>query len=245
MHDPDFDGDFPPKAKFDPVVEPEQHSKSPGLDLGALANLMPISRLSQAVFAESFRQGIIEGLAVDHAARLAAEVNPDGRFQRALRQMAINIRSGYPVAEALARTGVRVRQGLLSALRVGEEHGFFDDALASFARRTGLISTRKFHRAIGRSPHAVEFAAALARLLERERLTVRAVRAAGQIAANGDTRVVQIMETVARAVEDGGSLPWALQKHPDHFDILFRGFLAEKESRDEIRACLGRLGARA
>src|SRR4051794_8427012 len=99
--------------------------------------------------------------------------------------MATNVRSGYPLAAALTKTEASVRPGLLAALRVGEEHDGLVAELSAFARRTRRFTASKFLRAIGRSPEAREFAAALARLLRDHRLTVREVRAAGQVAADG------------------------------------------------------------
>ncbi len=159
--------------------------------------------------------------------------------------MASHVRSGYPLGTALERTGAGVQPGLIACLRVGEERGCLVEELESFARRTARFTMRKYHRAIGRRPEAVDFAAALARLLRDHHLTVRAIRDAGQLSTDGRGRFSGIIEDVARRVEDGRStFPNALAQHPRHFDGLFRGFLESASSRDEMRRCLERLGER-
>ena len=244
MHDPEFDGYLTKKEPPPPPVS--RASPEPaGFRLGALLRRWPVPRVAQAIFAEAFRQGLVEGLTVDRAVWLAAEVNPCRRFRCALRQMATNVRSGYPLEAALAKTGASVRPGLRTALGVGEEHDCLVAELSAFAGRTRRFTASKFLRAIGRSPEASEFAAALARLLREHRLTVREVRAAGQVAADGRGRFVRVFEEVARRMEDGESLVDALGRYPAHFDGLYCGFLESARSREELKACLERLGARA
>lgn len=206
-----------------------------------LRGVWPIGRSAQVVFAETFRQGLDAGLTADRALGLAADVTPGRRFRRALRELKVHVRSGYTIEASLAKTGVRVAPRLRAALKVGQEHGGLAEELAAFARSYRRLSSRAFQRAIGRSPEAVRFAGALARLLRGERLTVRVVRAAGEIATGG-RGFARVAADVAQRIEDGYPLVEALRFHPRHFDPLFLGLLEVAATRDELRTCLGRLG---
>ena len=242
MHDPDFDGELPKKPMPAMLIKPTK----PRWVRPGLAELLrwPIPGMAQAVFAESFRQGILEGLPIDGAIWLAAEVNPSPRFRSALKRMAMNIRSGYSLEAALEKTRAKVQVGLKAALKVGEEHGGLADELASFAERTRGFTARRYFLAIGRKTEAIDFAAALGRLLRNERLTVHAVRAAGEVSANGRPAFLGVSKAVAEEMENGRSLVDALGQHPGWFDLLYRGLIEATNSREELRACLDRLGVR-
>jgi type II secretory pathway component PulF len=243
MHDPDFDGDYPKKVWVEPI-EPPLPTVSLSERLAGLRELWPIPRIAQAIFAEAFRQAIEERLTIDHAIRLAAEVNPSRRFRVSLRQMAIQVRSGYPLDQALEKTRARVSAGLPAALRVGEEHGCLANELGAFARKTSGFTRKRYFRAIGRGDEAIDFAAALGRLLQDQRLTVRAVRAAGDVSASDRPQFLKVIHDVAQKMEDGSPFVTALGKYPRYFDELYRGFLEAAGSREEMKTCLERLGTR-
>lgn len=226
-----------PSEKVDPPLEAPATRAGP---VGWLRGLWPVGRGSQVIFAEAFRQGLVEGLPADRALALATEITPGRRFRRALTEMAEHLRSGYTLEASLAKTGVRVSPRLRAALRVGQEHGRLAGELAAFTRGDRRAAPRAFHRAIGRSEAAARFAAALARLLRGGRLTVRVVRDAGELAAGG-RGFARVMADVARRMEDGATLAEALRRHPGHFDPFSCGLLAAVRSRTEMRACLTRL----
>ena len=236
--------------ELDGLITRDEPAAAPALPSGpvlpSLWNVLPrwpIPRFAQAVFAEAFREGLHERLAADHAVRLAAEVNPSRRFRPILGRMAANIRAGYPLDVALERTGAIVRPGLLAALRVGQEHGNVVEELKAFAARIGRLSPESYARAIGRSREAKVFAAALARLLREERLTVKVVASAGEVAADGEARFLRVIRDVARDMENNGSsLVGALRDHSQDFDPLYCGLLEAANSRAEMRECLERLG---
>jgi type II secretory pathway component PulF len=244
MYDPEFDGELPKKALVELAAEPTKPPRSFRTIPAKLLGLWPIPRLAQAVFAESFRQALLERMPVDQAIRLASEVNPSRRFQQALKRMAVQVRSGYPLDTALARSGIRPPSGLMASLKVGEQHGQLADEMGAFARRTRGFSSRRFFQAIGRTDEAIDFAAALARLLVEQRLTVTMVRAAGEVSAAGRPRFATVISDIASEIENGRSLVECLSRHPRRFDPLYREFLAAANSREEMRACLTRLGAR-
>ncbi len=129
------------------------------------------------------------------------------------------------------KTNANVRPALLETLRVGEEHGCLAESLSSFARRTRGFTAGRFLKAIGRSPHATEFAATLARLLRDQRLSVEAVLAAGQSAADGSGRFARAIGAAAERIADGESLSEALGRYPAHFDALYLEFLDASRSR--------------
>jgi type II secretory pathway component PulF len=247
MHDPEFD-DVPSKrdAPAAPPIPRAARYPEPAHGRPRWPSLAwPIRLSDQAVFAEAFRHGLERGLPADRAVALAAEVNRCRRLRRALARMATGVRSGYSLETALSRTGAGVSPGLLAALRVGEELGCLGEELSAFAARHRSASPARFLRAIGRSPEATRFAAALARLLREHRLTVRVVRAAGLIAGAGGGSFSRAVDDIARRMENGGPFVDALRRHPAHFDALYCGLLDAAESRDEMRACLERLGGPA
>lgn len=241
MLDPEFD-DFIAKKPTSLADPGSTNVKPRSFKLQTLIDWWPIPRRAQAIFAEALRQAITEDLAIDRAIRLATRVTPGRRFQSVLYQMNMNVRAGYPLDAALARTGVRVQAGLLVALRTGEEHDCLAEALAAFVRKSGKLTAASFHHRIGRSSEAAAFATALAGLVRARGLTVHEVRAAGQIASGGAGAFARIIEQVAARMEDGESLNDALRRHPAHFDALYCEFLEASRSRSELKECLDRLG---
>ena len=226
---------------------PDEESPSMGSRLRAAAlrpswRWWPICRFAQSVFAEAFRQALAEGFAVGLALGLAVEVNPCPRFRRALRVMGSQLSAGDPLAGSLRTTGAWVDRGLLAALEVGEEYGCLGEELAAFARRDRGFSVDRYRRAIGRRPEATRFAAALARLLRDHGLTARVVHAAGLVSAVPRRRFAKVADAIAGEMTDGTPFLDLLGRHSTYFDPLFRGFLAAAESREEMRACLERLG---
>lgn len=202
----------------------------------------PVRQSAQVLFAEALSQSLRAGLEISEAIVLAARVNPSLRFRTALREMAGHARAGYSLEAALARTGVRGCEGLLAALQVGEEQGDLAGELAAFARRLDPRADDRLSRAAGRSPEAVRFAAALARLLRDRSLTLRVVEDAGRLAAAGRR---SFQAAVAGLVSDmRGGMPFAeaLGQRHDYFDPLFCQFVHAAEGRDQLRAVLERLG---
>jgi hypothetical protein len=209
---------------------------------GPPRRVWPIGPSSQLVFAEALRVALVECLPIDSALKLAIDVTPRHDLRLALRDVRWSVRSGHSLASSLEQANIRADKGLLAAFSVGEEFGCLTDELATFTRSRGL-TVKQFHAAIGRSPAACRFAATLARLLEGRRLTPAVIAAAGRSAAAGarsfDRRIASIVEKVS----DGTSLADALRRHPGDFDTLFCGLVAHAASREELRACLERLGS--
>ena len=241
MNDPELDG-LLEKKETHLALSFWVKIKTPGFQLKSFRLWLPIPRIAQAVFAEAFRGGLIQGIPVDRAILLASKVNPCHRFRYILQKMATYVRSGYSIEAALVKTGATVRPGLLAALRVGENHSCLVEELSSFASRTSRFTPETFLRAIGRSEEARDFAAALSRLLRDHRLTLREVEAAGQVADNSKGQFSRVVDQVAKLMQNGTSLPDALREYPAHFDSLYCGLLESTKSREEMKSCLENLG---
>jgi len=228
-----------PLSGLDDLPEPGPHLEPPG----PFWRRWPIRRRDQMVFAEAFGQGLAAGLGEDRALAMAAAVNPSPRFRRAIARMRWLVRGGDSLAESLTMSGAWVDPGLRAALQVGEEQGGLDRELIAFARGLVADAPRRFRRAVGRSPRAVAFAAALARRLDQHRLTVEVVRAAGLVAAAGSRRFARVVRALALDLEDGSTLADALSYHPGHFDAIFCLCVEAAGTREELRACLEALGS--
>jgi type II secretory pathway component PulF len=202
----------------------------------------PIGRSSQALFAQAFAEALDVGIEVTTAIALAAEVNPGSRLRRVLAEMRLHTRSGYGLAAALAKTRARVKPQLLAALEVGEEHGSLVEELFAFAHGLCPDAAQLLRQTVGRRAEATRFAAALARLLREHGLTVQTVMAAGNLAAAGNNDFRQVIQALVEDMESGGNFTDALRQHPSYFDPLYCGFLEAADSRQQVRACLERLG---
>jgi hypothetical protein len=203
----------------------------------------PICRLDQSVFAETFRAGMTEGLAVADAVEVALAVNRCVTFRLALIRFCSEVRAGYPLGASMRRSGAWVDPGLLAALEIGQEYDCLNDELLAFVRRDRWFTPALYCKAIGRRPETVNFAAALSRLLREHSLTGRLVLAAGRLSGSRGDRFLRVVEEVVEDMEDGLTFTDALSRHPRYFDVVFCRFLESKQSRDEIRECLARLAA--
>lgn len=207
-----------------------------------LRSRLPIRSRDQQVFALVLAQSLTEGLDIDRGLTLAADVASSRRFWQILEEMRWQFRSGLPLDESLRRTGAWVDPALPVALRVGMEQGNLTEELSAYGRRGRLRDPAAFAHAVGRSPEAMRFAEALARLLSDRRLTVPLIRDAGRLASARSRRFARVVEQIAMKMEDGDSLVDCLRRQPADFDPLYCAFLDTAESREALRACLGRLG---
>jgi type II secretory pathway component PulF len=202
----------------------------------------PIRRADQALFAEALSQALAAGLDVASAVWVAARATPGQRFRAALQEMITHIRSGVTLAESLRRTGVGVTGELLAALAVGEERGDLPGSLSGFARRCGGDPGRRLAIAVGRRPEATHFAAALARLLRDQRLTVGLVEDAARLAAGERSAFADAVGRVAEEMRSGETLSLALSRQRRFFDPFFCALVGAPDGRDQLRTVLIRLG---
>ena len=202
----------------------------------------PVRRADQMLFAEALSQVLAAGLEVSQAIVAAAGAVRSPRFRRALREMVVNCRSGYTLAQSLARTGVAVRGELLAALAVGEERGDLPGSLAAFACQCHPRPGPQLALAVGRPPEVTRFAAALARLLRDRRLTVLLIEDAARLAAGDRSAFARLVGRVAENMRGGMPFPEALATEPKAFDPLFCTLVAAPDDRDRLRAVLARLG---
>ena len=201
----------------------------------------PISAADQLLFAEAFSQALAAGIDVSEAAVLAATVNPSPRFREALLEMTRSCRSGHCLEESLVKTGVRVKEGLLAALQVGEDQGSLGAELAAFARQLDPRAEARLLRTIGRSAEAIRFAGALARLLGDHRMTLEIVADAGRIAAGGNRSFRVAVEQMVEEMRNGESFPGVLERQPRWFDRLYCRSIRAATGREGMRSALKRL----
>lgn len=204
---------------------------------------LPISRLSQLVFAESFSQALIADIPQMEALSLAASISPGYRWRMKLFEMTKDVRSnGYSLEQALKKTRARVRPGLLEALRVGQERGVLAQELHAFAQSLHRHATRRTARALWRSHAAMRFAQVLCRQLQHERLTPSLIADAGRIAAAGNRRFICVMQKVHDDLENqGASFGEAIKRFPRHFDLLFSQMVDASTDRQSLRRILSLL----
>lgn len=204
---------------------------------------LPVRRTDQMVLAEALAQALGAGLEVSAALAVAGHTHPNPRLRAAVLEAATNCRGGYPLAQALARTGLAVSGELLAALDAGGARGAPAEHLSAFAARCHPRPAARLAVALGRPPEAGRFAAALARLLAEHPLTVGLIGDAGRLAAGDGSKFAAAAERVAEAVRDGTPFPDALAGEPAWFDPLFRALVRAADTRDRTRAVLERLGA--
>lgn len=208
----------------------------------AWLNGWPVRRVHQALFAEAFQQTLCSGMDISTAICVAAQATPGARFRAALREMATHCRAGHTLADALRRTGIRVSGELLAALAIGEQRGDLAGALAGFARQSLGDPRRRLANAVHRRPEAIRFAAALARWLRDQRLTVELVEDAGRLAAADNSAFAEAIRRVADSMRSGNSFSMALHDEPLCFDRLFCTQVGVPAGRDQLRTVLARLG---
>src|SRR5262249_30921902 len=117
--------------RFDVVSQIPWHQLPPVRRL-PVPWFVPIGRFDQLVFAEAFRECLVEGFAAPRAIELAADVNPCPCFRRGLLAMYSKVCAGYALGESLRLSRAWVGRALPAALEVGEEFGSLPDALAAF-----------------------------------------------------------------------------------------------------------------
>ena len=119
----------------------------------------------------------------------------------------------------------------LEAIRVGEERGRLGPELQAVARRLSPRAGQQLARWTGRSKQAIQFADALARLVQDHRLTTSTVHDAGMMAAAGNKRFLAVIAAVIDGMENGDSLSQNLHRFPKDFDAMFIQFVAVPSSR--------------
>ena len=205
-----------------------------------LMNWLPIREVHQVLFAEAFSQAIDSGMEMSSAILAASQTSRSRRFRHALHVMGVNCRQGYTLSISLSKSGVRTARQFRAALEVGETRGHLAEELSAFARYRDQQAPSRLAASLGRSTNVTQFAAALARLLVNERLTVTVIADASRLAAGKDSGFDRVIGCVIEDMRNGESLAEALRRHPRVFDIFLCKLIAAPQGRDVLRKTLAR-----
>lgn len=196
--------------------------------------LLPISVRAHVVFAASAAQAMQAGLALEDALAICSRVNTSARFRIAIERAAESVRAGDPLDEAFRASGFRIGEDFLAALAVGESRGNVCDELAAFATRVDSRTAALLPIILGRSPQAIHFAQAMARLLETHTMTPSLVRDASSLAPHS-RGFQRAMTNVLDQFEGGASLGEAISCHPRFFDALYCRCVSNAQTRPDLR----------
>jgi type II secretory pathway component PulF len=155
--------------------------------------------------------------------------------------MSVHCRQGFPLAESLSNTGIRVSKRLRATLEVGQQRGRVAEELAAFARSKYPNVAHRLARSLGRPQEVTRFALALSRLLIDHRLTVNIISDASTLASGKGSRFDRVIAQVIEDMRSGDLFAESLRQHPKYFDSFFCDVVAACSGRDQLLQTLLRL----